>query len=610
MLSEDPGELSRDLPPTTLRWRDWGDANERTYSNIIFRDNDVVVGGTQSAYPFPNTLDDLRTVKVTSKPSHMTSFSAFLAATPGFNPVGAVANVYWGRGLTEQVLVRAIGSDPDDADGNGDVGDKNVIHYHMSPCLVHGGGWRPPYTSSVTAPTLYKHGACDQKKYSFAFTANRNGCCPPSQNYLDYWEEQGVARWFMTGRIELLDQEKEWHFEHTAGTNSGHLFIKLPDNNDPMFVYSSGTNRGKRKYGFFARTTIYSFVIANAPAGGVTVSGLSFFASFFRIEHSNGVVMEDNHFYYPTTSKSMLKRPNGDRVTDFPDSMTFINCNDAVVQRNKIAMAEGKAIEWRGDNVLWRDNVFEYNGWNLFDGDYTVRLLGRHGQAERVPSDTSRVHDFGHNLFRYNNQGGAIYVGVPYQNIHHNWIRRQNVGQFSQFFEVLGGDEGAEHGKFNHNWIEWSGYGGPMIRLDQASISRSAAGLDTNSNLAKLRRFAEVMHNVVYESNQKSAPFFDGVGLTKPTLEIKGDAHTVFRNSIFDGEMRVHRNYKDTLCGMNDNSNITKNIIGNSIVKGEPCTSNWAADIAAGGRQVSGYPTGAAENLAVGFASSSTSDPK
>lgn len=85
-------------------WRDWNDAQARSYTNIPFRDNDATFGAASPSYPFPNPLDDLRTTKVLSKPSHMTSFRDFVTANPNFSPMNAIANIYWGRGLTEQVL--------------------------------------------------------------------------------------------------------------------------------------------------------------------------------------------------------------------------------------------------------------------------------------------------------------------------------------------------------------------------------------------------------------------------------------------------------------------------------------------------------------------------
>ena len=350
-----------------------------------------------------------------------------------------------------RMLIRAIGDDPDDLDGNGDVGDRNVLHYHRSPCPAHSGNNLPPYTTEQTNPEQFAHGACSDN--AFGFTQSRNGCCPPSTTHESWWEEQGVARWHLTGSIGLVDQFYEWHFEHSPGTNSGHLFVCW--NFDPNTMW-----RGFRKSGFFARQTIYSFVVKNAPSVGLEISGLTFFGSFFRVENTDNLDILENNFWYPTTSKSMLKRPNGDRVNDFPDSITFINCNDAVFSKNSITFAEGKAIEWRGDNVLWRDNTFAYNGLNLFDGDYTVRLLHSSGVAasHTPPSNTSRVHDFGYNNFKFNNQATAVWVGNSHNNIHHNIIKWQNVGGFSHFAEMLGGDFGAQNGKFNHNWVEWAGF--------------------------------------------------------------------------------------------------------------------------------------------------------
>ena len=177
--------------------------------------------------------------------SNTATGSLKMLANLGFSLTDSVMVVSWGKQMSEQVVVI-----------HHDVGKKYVF-YDLIQCPQHTVGevsdqFEPPY---VKKPPYISCNAKPYLKYA------RRNFAPYNEDVRNtVFAEQGFAAYHFTAKLELLDAEKEWHFEPnqapsssfdansatpvgtTSAVRGGKLFVKMPKvnggppNQDPTAV--------------------------------------------------------------------------------------------------------------------------------------------------------------------------------------------------------------------------------------------------------------------------------------------------------------------------------------------------------------------------------------
>merc|ERR1719498_22412 len=229
-----------------------------------------------------------------------------------------------------------------------------------------------------------------------------------------------MASYFLTHKLGLLTVEGEWHYEKAAGR----IFVKLKG--------------GAKQYKFFGRRIDLGLAVRDSP--GITIRGLSFFASGLRIDKSPKAKVLHNSFAYPTYGPPALVDPSKGAVSQ------------------KEFFASGKDIQFsKSDEVLIEGNVFNYSEFHAFQ-DYKTSSFKKGGKG---------VAEF--NTFYFNNGVGAVAGSPGGMREYGNWVHNQNFGELQHDGSALGaGGSSASNSVIDRNWVS-DGHYSISVRFDAAS---------------------------------------------------------------------------------------------------------------------------------------------
>merc|ERR1719316_417276 len=404
----------------------------------------------------------------------------------GIDATGAVAVVAWGKQMSEQALVKSH------------VGNK--LELHQIPCPSENPKivpYRvPPYTSCSTRPFVKRERGKEDDPDSL---------------------EQGMLSYFLTQKLELLDQDGEWHFEPNKN-GGGTLFVKM--------------EKHPREYRFRGRV---GDLALNFTRSAVEVRDLTFFASRLEAYHSPLKLIQNTFLYSSHSQRSLLdpKDKSGKLPKLYaPESNYMFTVNNAEIRGNIFRYSEGKAIDFIGKQVKFLDNLVEFNGYNGIDGPGTVKI-GR--QEDNTVS---------YNTLRWNGQVSGLFNLAPESTFAYNRIERQNFGKLQHDGAGIHVVISGQSSTFQYNWI-YNGDHSMMIRTDTAKTTK----------LSQVGRKGTIQYNV---------------GWGGPALVIKGDEHTISHNTVV-GTLQVVVAFGKA-CGMNAKSSVHYNAAASVAHRGE-CTN-------------------------------------
>mmetsp|Transcript_10331 Transcript_10331/g.17023 ORF Transcript_10331/g.17023 Transcript_10331/m.17023 type:complete len:986 (+) Transcript_10331:125-3082(+) len=392
----------------------------------------------------------------------------------GFNATGAIIVIQFGKSMTEQ--------------GHVHKHENNELWFDSIPC--------DPLPHTKVASSYHTCGNAPFLK------EDENG------------KEEGMLSYYLTNKLELLDEEGEWHFErkHGDGESGGHLFAKL--STDPS------------SYKFWGRTLEDYAISLEQSSGKISIQGLTFFASALKARKSDNLEIVDNHFLYSNAAPRSL--PNSaDRTKsrlDLLDSNLWELCEDMRIFNNIFRYSEGRAVTVKGARSVFENNLVEWNGYNGIDGPCTVRVNGNTGDYDMT---------FRHNTLRWNGQVSGFWVVTERPRFEYNIVERQNWGGLQNDGAGIHVTRKGQDGHFMYNWI-FDGYHSMLIRFDTS----------TSTELDEVGRGGTVQYNV---------------GWGGPNMVIKGEEHNISHNTIV-GKLEIVFGFA-IQCPMNQLTVVNNNAV-------------------------------------------------
>ncbi len=277
--------------------------------------------------------------------------------------------------------------------------------------------------------------------------------------------------YFLEKKLEFLDQEGEWFFNHV--TNE--LYFWPPGNADPNNLNIRG------------KVQSYSFQIENSDY--IELKGLHFFASTFKMDNSDYMVVDSCNFLYPSCYKRMLG------VVDTEPEMTLITgSSNCTVSRCAFRYTDGSAIETYGGNNTIENCYFyhiDYTVTDLSSVMTTIRMGGsnnvfrqntlhRTGASSGInPGDLSIVeyndmYDTGY----LQSDGAIVHLMVgqqPGSETRYNWLH--DSPKYGVRFD---GDGDGTQGSMHHN-VSWNIKTGHMVKGHHHFVYNNTS-FDTEQN--------------------------------------------------------------------------------------------------------------------------------
>ena len=277
--------------------------------------------------------------------------------------------------------------------------------------------------------------------------------------------------YFLEKKLEFLDQESEWFFDH----ETNELYFWPSGNADPNNLNIRG------------KVQSYSFQIENSDY--IELKGLHFFASTFKMDNSDYMVVDSCNFLYPSCYKRMLG------VVDTEPEMTLITGGSyCTVSQCAFRYTDGGAIETSGGTNTIENCYFyhiDYTVTDLSSVMTTIRMGGsnnvfrqntlhRTGASSGInPGDLSIVeyndmYDTG-----YLQSDGAIVHLMEGQQldaeIRYNWLH--DSPKYGVRFD---GDGDGTQGSMHHN-VSWNIKTGHQVKGHHHFVYNNTS-FDTEQN--------------------------------------------------------------------------------------------------------------------------------
>ncbi|CAD7969941.1 unnamed protein product [Amoebophrya sp. A120] len=469
--------------------------------------------------------------------------------------------------------------------------NSDFLYFNRIRCHQHGGGNdAPPFQRSVA------YLSCSATP--FLSKGNNSD------------EERGRASYYLSNKLEFLNKEKEWFFhfftaedaasspggENTDELYSGRLFVRMPSH--------------PQNYKFFSRQVDVglNFDCSGNKMQRFELSGITFFANSITGHKCHYWKVLNNDFLYSSTSRKALKHewPNNVDLNfpdlDHPFSNRFYLSNFAQITGNSFKFAEGKALEWQGNEVVWEQNLFAFNGWQSLDSASTIRIKGSSSDEDAIPPAKLAL-----NTFKYNGQVNAMIATKAGSVLEKNLIQFQNFGNAQAGGVVTSGPAGTAKSRMEYNWIVDSGAFADAFRFD-AWASHTFDTVTKNGTLRYNLAWNDMTPNVMVPGGTTGSASGAASSSTTivaattsvpfiPKVALQGDDHTVEFNSLLPtGQMDVQRDLGVNLCGMNMNSSIRNNLLSYFNPYGENCISDVPGTTGFGTEVISGLPANTVEN--------------
>ena len=265
--------------------------------------------------------------------------------------------------------------------------------------------------------------------------------------------------YFLEKKLEFLDQEREWFFDH----ETKELYFWPPGNADPNNLNIHG------------KVQSYSFDILNSDY--IELKGLHFFATTVKMINADYSKVENCNFLYPSCYKRMLG------IVDTEPEMTLIDQSDYCTVKNcAFRYTDGSAIEThRGNNTI--ENCYfyhiDYTATDLSAVMTTIRMQGdnnvfRHNTLHRAGA-SSGINPGELSIVEYNDiydtgylqsDGAMVHLMEPQQpgsETRYNWFH--DSAKYGARFDgdgVADGDAGSQ-GTMHHN-VTWNIKTGHMVK--------------------------------------------------------------------------------------------------------------------------------------------------
>jgi len=242
---------------------------------------------------------------------------------------------------------------------------------------------------------------------------------------IDYKDKEHF--YFVEGKLELLDAEKEWFFD----PYTKRLYVWIPGGQNP----ADAEIRGK--------TITYCFKAENCA--GLTISGIHFFAGTFYLDHCERARVEHCELTYPSCSRRML------RILGSPQTTVF-NCNNGTIYNCIFAYTDGYAIDVGGDDSTIENCYFHHIDYSCADLPSVMPAIYLHGN--RIVFRRNTLHSFGASV--------GVLVGnegiTEYNNFYHGGYK-QHDGAMVQVMVAK-----QRNARIGWNWVhDWPRLG---IRFD------------------------------------------------------------------------------------------------------------------------------------------------
>ena len=255
-------------------------------------------------------------------------------------------------------------------------------------------------------------------------------------------------QYFLEGRLEFLDTEGEWFLDTTTPKNTLYYYAPSGANPNQMQI------RGK--------VQSYAFVISKSKY--VELRDLEFFGTTFYIYKSNGSKVDNCNFFYPSTSKRMLRI-----VNQVPEMSIIKSSSGCTVSNSAFRYTDGSAIEaWGGNNTI-KNNYFyhiDYSSADLTSIMVTVLMSGKYnkfqyntmhklGASATVVGGDSALFEFNdiYDTGHVQSDGAMIQCMVgaqPGTIIRYNWLHDSR--KYGARFD---GNGAGNNGTMHHN-VMWN----------------------------------------------------------------------------------------------------------------------------------------------------------
>ncbi len=298
--------------------------------------------------------------------------------------------------------------------------------------------------------------------------------------------------YFLEGKVELIDQAGEWHYQVESGKH---------------YVYLWHPQGGKPASDVNVRDIGYAFDIANS--NHVTIKGINFFASTLRCNPCNNITIADNIFTYSASDRRVLKEfgttDTGYGRNQYIELYSALDkrINSGIVFRNnKVTDSGVQSLIVSGGQSVVTNNLFKRLDWTSAD---TVTphatVMIRDMAAQKVEFSYNTMDIIG-NSTMFVPEGGSL----------HATFNDMGTGGFAQndgaSFQLRKAQQAAVN--MAYNWAHDSEKYG--IRFD--------APFNT-TNETSGGQWGMIHHNVVW--NAKG-------------IMVKGDDHRVYHNTMWNNK--------------------------------------------------------------------------
>jgi len=282
--------------------------------------------------------------------------------------------------------------------------------------------------------------------------------------------------YFLEKKLEFLDQENEWFFDHET---------------DELYFWPAG-NADPNNLNIRGKVQSYSFQIANSSY--IELKGLHFFASTFKMDNSDFMVVESCNFLYPSCYKRMLG------IVDTEPEMTKITGGSyCMVSQCAFRYTDGGAIETSSGNNIIENCYFyhiDYTVTDLSSVMTTIRMNGnnnvfRQNTLHRTGA-SSAINPGNVSIVEYNDMydtgylqsdGAIVHFMEPQQpgsETRYNWFH--DSPKYGARFDGDGeaeGDNGSQ-GLMHHN-VTWNIKSGHMVKGHHHFVYNNTS-FDTEKN--------------------------------------------------------------------------------------------------------------------------------
>jgi len=314
------------------------------------------------------------------------------------------------------------------------------------------------------------------------FTYDRD--LPGITHYADKTRQWEDDRYYLSGKLEVLDSPHEWFLDAKTRT----LYLWAPDGRSPA--------------GRCVEAKVRDYAIDAAGADYVELRGLHFFAATFRFRKCSHCVVDGCHVRFASYSREALERAARRSATP----RTQMSGSHNTIRRCSIGHASNTGLSISGAHNLVEDNVIHDVCWNG-SLDHSALKLGQLGRDRPKNSGCvvrrNTLFNAGNAILHFIGQGGYV---VEYNHVYNGGLCCKDVAL------VYTGGPWVAGSVVRYNWVH-----GCYTEGRHADGLRGGLGIRGDDQTRGLT----VHHNVVWDCGR------DGI-------IVKGDNNRVYNNTVLN----------------------------------------------------------------------------